>query len=360
MVLRTLRIVLVALSTALPVMAVPAALADPSSARIESSAGAITYGEAVTLSVTATGSPSCVGGRTVELQWRAPGSDAFAAVAQGATEPGGVLTFDHAPAGTGRYRALLVEAGSCTEALSNEVTVRVRAFVDVSPTSATAGAGSCVEVFVAVSPPKPGHLVEVQRRSAGAWSTVGTSPLNGDGRGRAEACVGWEEGRTARFRVRWPAQDELNAPGVSARVSIQVERPEWARQIDRAIGSRTVSVAISDDGRFLYRRADETPRIPASNEKLLLAMAALDTFGPDHRIPTRAAAVSFVGGVVEGDLWVLGRGDPMVRRASMGRLADALVSAGLIRVTGRVVGSTGFSSSATGPRRGGTRWRAAT
>lgn len=340
--LRTLRIVLVALATALPVMAVPAALADPSSARLEPSAAAITYGESVTLSVTATASPSCAAGRAVELQWLATGSGAFAAVAQGTTDAGGGLTLGHAPTGTGRYRALLVGTGSCAEAISNEVTVRVRAFVDISPTSATAPAGSCVEVFVAVSPPKPGHLVDVQRRSPDAWSTVGTTSLDGDSRGRAEACVGWDEGGTVRFRIRWPAQDELNAPGISARLSIDVERPEWARQIDRAIGSRTVSVSVSEDGRFLYRRADQTPRSPASNEKLLLAMAVLDTFGPDHRIPTRAAAVSFADGVVEGDLWVLGRGDPIIGRASMGRLADALVSVGLTGVIGRVMGSTGF------------------
>lgn len=333
---------LVALATILPIVAVPAALADPSSAVLASSAPATSYGRPVTFSVTATGSPVCVGGRSVELQWRATGTSAFAAVAQAATDPAGVVSFAHAPAHTGRFRAVLAEAGSCTEAVSNEVAVRVRVLVEISPATATAAAGSCVDVTVVVSPPKPGHDVELQRRLDGAWTSVETNPLNGDGRGRAAACVGWEDRGTVRFRVRWPSQDALNATGWSARLPVEVERPAWAREIDKAIGRRTVSVSVSEDGSFLYRAADETPRTPASNEKLLLAMASLDTFGPAYRIVTRAAAATFSDGVVRGDLWILGRGDPIVGRAAMGRLADALVAAGLRRVAGRVMGSTAY------------------
>jgi D-alanyl-D-alanine carboxypeptidase/D-alanyl-D-alanine-endopeptidase (penicillin-binding protein 4) len=73
-------------------------------------------------------------------------------------------------------------------------------------------------------------------------------------------------------------------------------------------------------------------------------MTLLDTFGTDHRIPTEAAARSFDGRVVDGDLWLLGRGDPLVNKAALAPLADQLVDAGLERVTGRVMGSTGYFS----------------
>jgi D-alanyl-D-alanine carboxypeptidase len=73
-----------------------------------------------------------------------------------------------------------------------------------------------------------------------------------------------------------------------------------------------------------------------------LAMASLETFGPEHRITTRAEARTFTGGVVEGDLWILGRGDPIVLRSQLGTLADQLVEAGLARVDGRVMGSTTY------------------
>jgi D-alanyl-D-alanine carboxypeptidase/D-alanyl-D-alanine-endopeptidase (penicillin-binding protein 4) len=336
-----LRALLVALATALPLIAAPA-LADPSSARLEAAAPAITFGQTVTLTTTVAGSAACVSERSVELQWRAAGAPAFAQVAQATTDASGVASVDQSPATTGRYRAVLAETGSCIEAVSGDVAVRVRALVELAPTAATAPVGSCVDLFFTVSPPKPGQVTELQRRLSGVWSTVETAPLNGDGQGRARACVGWEDRGTVRFRIRWPSQDPLNATGVSARLLVQVEEPGWARQIDRAIGRRTVSVSVAEDGRFLYRATDLTPRTPASNEKLLLAMAALDTFGPDRRIATRAAATSFRDGVVRGDLWVLGRGDPIVGRGSMARLADALAGAGLTRVTGRVIGSTGF------------------
>jgi D-alanyl-D-alanine carboxypeptidase/D-alanyl-D-alanine-endopeptidase (penicillin-binding protein 4) len=99
---------------------------------------------------------------------------------------------------------------------------------------------------------------------------------------------------------------------------------------------------VSEADAYLYRHDDLTPRTPASNEKLLLAMASLETFGPEHRITTRAAARTFAGGVVEGNLWILGRGDPIVLRSHIGTLADQLVEAGLARVTGRVMGSTTY------------------
>jgi D-alanyl-D-alanine carboxypeptidase/D-alanyl-D-alanine-endopeptidase (penicillin-binding protein 4) len=71
-------------------------------------------------------------------------------------------------------------------------------------------------------------------------------------------------------------------------------------------------------------------------------MASFDELGPEHRIPTRASAEAFAHGVIEGDLWLLGHGDPLLGRNSLGALADALVDAGVERVTGSVMGSTGF------------------
>ncbi|MGH2635048.1 MAG: D-alanyl-D-alanine carboxypeptidase/D-alanyl-D-alanine-endopeptidase, partial [Actinomycetota bacterium] len=233
-------------------------------------------------------------------------------------------------------------AGACLETTSDEVVVRVKVLVDASLASGSSEAGSCVDVFVSVSPAKPGQSVELQRRFAGAWSTTESVPLNGDGDGRAEPCLGWDDVGVARFRLRWVPQDSLNEQGTSPTLALQVTKAGWMTRIDEVVGGRAVSVSVSEEDASLYRRSDEKPRTPASNEKLLLAMAVLDTFGPDHRIRTRAAATAFADGVVDGDLWILGHGDPLVGRSSLGDLADALVAAGLTRVTGSAMGSTGF------------------
>jgi D-alanyl-D-alanine carboxypeptidase/D-alanyl-D-alanine-endopeptidase (penicillin-binding protein 4) len=93
----------------------------------------------------------------------------------------------------------------------------------------------------------------------------------------------------------------------------------------------------------LYERAAGTARTPASNEKLLLSMALLDTFGPSSVITTEAASKrDAVHGTLSGDLWILGRGDPEVDRATMGALARKIVAAGIEKIDGRVIGSTGY------------------
>ena len=112
-------------------------------------------------------------------------------------------------------------------------------------------------------------------------------------------------------------------------------------QIDRAIGSRRVSVAVGEDDAFLYDRAASTPRTPASNEKLLLSMTLYDTFGADFRITTSVAASGGTSGAVR-NLWILGQGDPGVSPATLGALARRVADAGIERVRGRVFGSTGY------------------
>lgn len=92
----------------------------------------------------------------------------------------------------------------------------------------------------------------------------------------------------------------------------------------------------------MYRWGSSKPRTPASNEKLLLTMALLDKLDPATTIPTAAGALALpVNGTIQGDLWILGRGDPSGRRAEMAALANALVAAGVTRVSGSIMGNQG-------------------
>ncbi|MGH2676861.1 MAG: D-alanyl-D-alanine carboxypeptidase/D-alanyl-D-alanine-endopeptidase [Actinomycetota bacterium] len=133
------------------------------------------------------------------------------------------------------------------------------------------------------------------------------------------------------------------AAELTAERASRAPRPGWRRQIGRLVAGRAVGVSVREEGEYLYRQADVRRRAPASNEKLLLSMALLDRLGPDATLVTQAAAAAApVGGVVAGDLWILGSGDPDVRLATMRRLAQELVAAGVIRIEGSVIGSTGF------------------
>lgn len=118
--------------------------------------------------------------------------------------------------------------------------------------------------------------------------------------------------------------------------------PGWRQRIDALVGGRRMSVAIGNDGVFWYRHLGSAERIPASNEKLLLSMALLARLGPERVLMTRATATAApVDGTIDGDLWLVGRGDPEVGTATLDELAARIVEAGVTRITGSVIGDTG-------------------
>jgi serine-type D-Ala-D-Ala carboxypeptidase/endopeptidase (penicillin-binding protein 4) len=122
-------------------------------------------------------------------------------------------------------------------------------------------------------------------------------------------------------------------------VAVDVVDAPWTRAIDRVVAGRDVSIAVGLGDRILYQHEGDRPRRLASNEKLLTSMAALDILGPDHRFRTEAATAGrLLGDVLDGDLWLIGGGDPELDGSDLGALATRLRDAGLRRVTGSVLG----------------------
>lgn len=132
----------------------------------------------------------------------------------------------------------------------------------------------------------------------------------------------------------------------------------WRRRIDDVIGKRSVGVSVRFKGALIYAHTDREKRVPASNQKLLMTMALLAKKSHRSKIPTLATIPrgSLDNGVVDGDLWLLGRGDPTVTAGGryarslyfeptrLGTLARRIKAAGVKRITGRVMGSTGYFS----------------
>ncbi len=120
--------------------------------------------------------------------------------------------------------------------------------------------------------------------------------------------------------------------------------PRWVRRIDELTAGHRMSVTIGFEGQYWYRRQATARRIPASNEKLLLSMAVLDRLGPTLRVHTlaRAEVAPDADGVVEGNVWLLGRGDPEVDRGTISDIAREVRAAGVTQIRGRVKGSTGY------------------
>ena len=106
-----------------------------------------------------------------------------------------------------------------------------------------------------------------------------------------------------------------------------------------------VEVRDAATGRLLYARNAEQPLIPASNLKLVVAAAAAHHLPPEYRFRTTLyAAGPVVDGVLQGDLVLYGRGDPMIsaryfpsRTAVFAALADSLEARGIRRIAGGIV-----------------------
>ena len=320
----------------------------PGSATLKASEGQIVAGSSVQLSGQVQSEDVCRGGRSVQLEIRVIGQASWAAIGSGLSADDGTFSVTAAPQHTSEFRAVLPESvrgpDLCEHIVSGMVLTEVLALVKGSLTRSTIRAGNCSNLSVSVLPPKAGQSIRIQRQVGEQWHTIQMPVLDPASQAFVELCFGWDSIGAVRLRATWPKQDPLNLAGSSEAISLEVLRAGWMIRIDRLTGGRSIGIAVEEGGASLYRRAGTVPRIPASNQKLLLSMALLDRFGPEFRLRTVAAAPVVENGIVHGDLWILGTGDPTINRRALSALSNKLVSAGIVGVEGRVIGSTSYFS----------------
>ncbi|MEM5543766.1 D-alanyl-D-alanine carboxypeptidase/D-alanyl-D-alanine-endopeptidase [Sulfitobacter sp. AS92] len=100
----------------------------------------------------------------------------------------------------------------------------------------------------------------------------------------------------------------------------------------------TVAFAVIDVESGIWLEASNaTDGIPpASSIKAITALYALDQLGPDHVFKTRLLATGgVVNGEVQGDLILVGGGDPTLDSDDLGQMAEDLKAAGIIGVKGK-------------------------
>jgi serine-type D-Ala-D-Ala carboxypeptidase/endopeptidase (penicillin-binding protein 4) len=111
------------------------------------------------------------------------------------------------------------------------------------------------------------------------------------------------------------------------------------RQMNRAGAASGAYVVDLDTGQELYARAPDVARMPASVNKLYTTSAALRLYGAEGQLTTEVlGSTELVDGVVDGNLYLRGGGDPSFSRAEARGLARVLAGSGLTQVTGRVIG----------------------
>lgn len=158
--------------------------------------------------------------------------------------------------------------------------------------------------------------------------------------------------------VRAPVLSLRRVPVLLSRLTADVR---LRTDLDTVLGDPSLGAArersclvVQEAGRQVMTRRADLPLIPASNLKILTALAVLAALGPDARFATQVRAVAPIGaeGVVDGPLWMVGGGDPLLATADYAtslenqpqlvspveHLADEVVRAGVRRVRGGVVG----------------------
>jgi serine-type D-Ala-D-Ala carboxypeptidase/endopeptidase (penicillin-binding protein 4) len=137
----------------------------------------------------------------------------------------------------------------------------------------------------------------------------------------------------------------LAGTGVAA-TSAPEKTPELTAALGRALAepgldqNRTSALAVDlGTGEVVFQRKPELALAPASAEKLAVSFAALRLLGPGFRFRTEVAgAGELIGPVWQGDLFLLGHGDPTLTPADLAALARDVAGWGIRRVTGRVLG----------------------
>ncbi len=110
--------------------------------------------------------------------------------------------------------------------------------------------------------------------------------------------------------------------------------------------SVAVHVVRLNDKRVIYSRNADRPLIPASNQKIVTAIAALDILGDDYEfLTTLWMSGRIQDDVLEGDLFIVGGADPTIGspaigedpNAQFGRWARLLKGYGIASVAGDII-----------------------
>jgi len=119
----------------------------------------------------------------------------------------------------------------------------------------------------------------------------------------------------------------------------RVTPPSSFEAIFQASGLASNSGCVLVDlqnGRVLEGHNPDLARPPASVTKAITALYAQAKLGNDHRFTTSLVATGPInGGTLEGDLYLVGGGDPTLDTDGLNRMAKAAKAAGLRRVSGR-------------------------
>ena len=147
--------------------------------------------------------------------------------------------------------------------------------------------------------------------------------------------------------VAGPAQAGRETAPLGARLA-------KALRVPHVDPSRTGALAVDlVTGEVVFARNEQLSLLPASNEKLAVAYAALERLGPGYRFRTEVLGLGTFdqeAATWRGDLVLKGHGDPTFDGADLAALARDVHASGIRRVTGAVLtDESEYDAVRTGP-----------
>ncbi|MBC5806696.1 MAG: D-alanyl-D-alanine carboxypeptidase/D-alanyl-D-alanine endopeptidase [Candidatus Eremiobacter antarcticus] len=129
-------------------------------------------------------------------------------------------------------------------------------------------------------------------------------------------------------RARWTPND---VAGLQAHVREVID--------GQAFPPSTTGVTVADarTGKQLYSRNARVALVPGSTVKLIVAAAALDALGSGYRFKTSIVTNGELrDGTLQGNIWLVGGGDPVLTSDDLRRAVHELQLAGVERIHGNV------------------------
>src|SRR4051794_27053685 len=132
----------------------------------------------------------------------------------------------------------------------------------------------------------------------------------------------------------------LALPAGASALDTAALQGKLAREMRLAGARGGAYVEDLDAGRTLFAAREDVARPPASVEKLYTTSTALLRLGPQATFATELLTDAEPGpdGVLDGDVWLRGAGDPTLTTSRVAALAGQLSAAGITSVRGGVAG----------------------
>jgi D-alanyl-D-alanine carboxypeptidase/D-alanyl-D-alanine-endopeptidase (penicillin-binding protein 4) len=148
---------------------------------------------------------------------------------------------------------------------------------------------------------------------------------------------------------------------ISVSASTRAAPPQLSQVLGKALAARdidprrTAALAVDlETGQVVFATNTDRSLLPASAEKLPVAFAALHVLGPEYRFRTDVVGRGVRSGRVwDGNLVLVGLGDPTLGLDDLSGLARQVARLGIRRVEGRLLGDESHFDA----RRDGPGWK---